>query len=174
MIVLVAGVAGSGKSTLGRLLADHLHWPFADADDFHPRANIEKMAAGIPLSDADREPWLRRIAAWMDERITAGEPAIAGCSALRRAFRDELLGGRPAARLVFLTISRDVAHARLAARRGHFFSARLMDSQFAELEPPEPDEEQDGRILVMDASAEPGQLAAGVIGRLGLRPAGQP
>ena len=136
MIVLVAGVAGCGKTTVGMVLADRLSWRFADADSFHPAANIAKMRSGIPLTDADRAPWLAAIDAWMDERIAAGDSAVAGCSALKQWYRDELLTGRPAARMAFLQISRDLAHARLAARHGHFFTVRLLDSQFAELEPP--------------------------------------
>jgi gluconokinase len=164
MIVLVGGVAGSGKTTVGALLADRLHWRFADADAFHPQANVAKMRSGVPLTDADRQPWLNAITAWMDERVAAGESAVAGCSALKRRYRDQLLAGRPAARLAFLEISRELAHARLAARHGHFFTAALMDSQFAELEPPE----ESQQVIVLDASLAPGELAAQIIGRLGL------
>src|SRR5580692_12610251 len=122
MIVLVGGVAGSGKTTVGVLLADMLHWRFADADAFHSQVNIAKMRSGVPLTDADRKPWLDAITAFMDERIAAGESAVAGCSALKQAYRDRLLAGRPAARLVYLEISRELAHERLAARHGHFFT----------------------------------------------------
>src|ERR1700729_1668009 len=94
MIVIVAGVSGSGKTTVGAMLAGRLGWRFADADDFHPAANVEKMRAGIPLTDADRWPWLRSVAAWMDERIARGEQAVLACSALKRSYRDLLLGGR--------------------------------------------------------------------------------
>src|SRR5260221_5052904 len=164
MIVLVGGVAGSGKTTVGAVLAGRLHWPFADADAFHPAANIAKMRSGVPLTDSDREPWLAAITAWMDERIAAGEPAVAGCSALKRTFRGQLLAGRPAAWLAFLEISRELAHARLAARHGHFFTVRLLDSQFAELEPPQPEQ----RLLVFDAARPPDQLAEEIVERLGL------
>jgi gluconokinase len=164
MIVLVGGVAGSGKTTVGVLLADMLHWPFADADTFHSRENIAKMRSGVPLTDADRKPWLTAITAWMDERTAAGESAVAGCSALKQRYRDQLLDGRPEARIVFLELSREVAHARLVARHGHFFTAALMDSQFAELEPP-----QEGpQLIVLDASEAPAKLAAQIIDRLGL------
>jgi gluconokinase len=168
MIVLIAGVAGSGKTTVGAMLADRLGWRFADADGFHPQANIAKMRSGIPLTDADRGPWLAAITAWMDERTAAGESAIAGCSALKESYRDDLLTGRPAARLAFLEISRDVAHARLVARHGHFFTAALMDSQFAELEPPQ----ETRQLIVLDAAATPGRLVAEIIERFGL-PTGQ-
>ncbi len=102
MILIVAGVAGSGKTTVGALLAGRLRWRFADADTFHPEANVTKMRAGIPLTDADREPWLRAITDWMDERIAAGQSAVVTCSALKRVYRDRLLVGRPAATMVFL------------------------------------------------------------------------
>src|SRR5262245_34134225 len=164
MIVLVGGVAGSGKTTVGALLANRLRWPFADADEFHPAANIAKMRSGVPLTDADRGPWLARITAWMDERIVAGESAVAGCSALKRRYRDQLLAGRPAAWLAFLQISRELAHARLAARHGHFFTVKLMDSQFAELEPPH----GEARVIVLDAADPPDRLAGEIIQRLGL------
>jgi carbohydrate kinase (thermoresistant glucokinase family) len=164
MIVLVSGVAGSGKTTLGMLLARRLHWTFADADAFHSPANIAKMRSGIPLTDADRGPWLAAIAAWMDKRIAAGESAVGGCSALKRSYRDELLTGRPAAQLAFLGITRELAHARLAARHGHFFAAKLMDSQFAELEPPH----DEPRVTVFDAAEPAGRLIDEIIERLGL------
>jgi gluconokinase len=167
VIVLVGGVAGSGKTTVGTLLADRLHWPFADADAFHPASNIAKMRSGVPLTDADRGFWLARITAWMDERIAAGESAIAGCSALKRSYRDQLLAGRPAAWLAYLEISRELAHARLDARHGHFFTVQLLDSQFAELEPPG----NEPRVLVFDAARPADQLAQEIIERLGLVPA---
>jgi gluconokinase len=169
MIVLVGGVAGSGKTTVGVLLADMLQWRFADADAFHSQANIEKMRSGVPLTDADREPWLDAITAWMDERIAAGESAVAGCSALKQRYRDQLLTGQPGARMAFLELSRELAHARLVGRHGHFFTAALMDSQFAELEPP-----QEGpQVIVLDAAESPSQLAAEIATRLGLA-AGEP
>ena len=140
VIVIISGVSGSGKTTVGAMLAGRLGWPFADADDFHPDANIEKMRAGIPLTDEDRWPWLRAIGAWMDEHIARGESAVVGCSALKRSYRDELLGGRPEARMVFLATDRDVLTRRLAARVGHFFPEQLLASQLAVLEPPGPDE----------------------------------
>lgn len=164
MIVIVAGVAGSGKTTLGTLLADTLHWHFVDADAFHPVANIVKMRSGQPLTDADRKPWLAAIGAWVDECIAAGESGVAGCSALRQAYRDQLLGGRPAVRIAFLQISREVAHERLAGRKGHFFTVKLLDSQFAELEPPQ---EAPGLVLV-DATLSPQRAVATIIERLGL------
>jgi gluconokinase len=140
MIVVVAGVAGSGKTTVGRLLAGRLGWAFADADQFHPAANIAKMRAQVPLTDADRWPWLEAIVDWMNERAAAGESAVVACSALKRSYR-ELLLSAPAARMVFLIVPPDADEARLSSRQGHFFPKQLLESQFADLElpgPPEP------------------------------------
>jgi len=159
MIALIGGVSGTGKTTVGVLLARRLNWLFADGDSFHPAANIAKMRSGEALTDADRRPWLRAVACWMDERIAAGESAVVPCSLLKRGYRGLLLTGRPQARLAFLTASRELLHARLAARHGHFFSAKLLDSQFADLELPAPAEE----VLILDAASPPAQLAAEII-----------
>jgi len=140
MILIVAGVSGSGKTTVGAVLAGRLGWPFADADDFHPAASVAKMRAGIPLTDEDRWPWLRAIGAWMDERIARGESAVVACSALKRSYRDLLLNGRPQARMVFLAPDLEVLTRRLAARVGHFFPEKLLASQLSAVEPPGPDE----------------------------------
>jgi carbohydrate kinase (thermoresistant glucokinase family) len=164
MIVVIAGVSGSGKSTVGGLLAARLGWPFADGDAFHPAANLAKMSVGVPLTDADRGPWLAAIGAWMDERVAAGQSAVVACSALRRAYRDTLLGGRPEVRMVFLQVSHDRDAARLTARRGHFFPAALLDSQFAALEMPKDFE----RVTVLPADDDPATLVAEITGLLGL------
>jgi gluconokinase len=140
MILILAGVSGSGKTTVGALVAGRLHWRFADADTFHSAANVAKMHAGHPLTDADRRPWLRTIAAWMDERTARHESAVVTCSALKRSYRDLLLSGRPEAQMIFLAANRDEIAQRLAARHGHFFPAQLAASQFNDLEPPQPDE----------------------------------
>ncbi|MGH3279988.1 MAG: gluconokinase [Trebonia sp.] len=142
MILIVAGVSGSGKTTVGTLLAGRLHWRYADADTFHPEANVVKMRAGIPLTDTDRKPWLRAIGAWMDERVAAGQSGVVACSALKRAYRDQLLNGRPMVAMAFLQVSREVLEQRLTARHGHFFPEKLLDSQLDTLEPPAADEEQ--------------------------------
>jgi carbohydrate kinase (thermoresistant glucokinase family) len=159
MILIVAGVSGSGKTTVGALLAGRLHWCFADGDDFHPAANIEKMQAGIPLADEDRGPWLRAIASWMDERIARNEQAVIACSALRRSYRDLLLDGRPEARLVFLSVDRQVLARRLAARHGHFFPRQLLSTQFDALEPPQPDE----NVITVAADGPPADTVAAVV-----------
>jgi carbohydrate kinase (thermoresistant glucokinase family) len=137
-IVLVLGVAGSGKTTVGAMLAGRLGWQYADADDFHPVANVEKMAAGHPLTDEDRWPWLNAMAAWIDVQIAAGHPAVVSCSALKVAYRDVLR--RPEVQMVYLKGSPDLIAARLTARQGHFFKREMLDSQFATLQEPEPNE----------------------------------
>jgi gluconokinase len=157
MILIVAGVSGSGKSTVGAMLAGRLGWRFADADDFHPAANIEKMRTGIPLTDADRWPWLRAMEAWMDERIAAGESAVLACSALKRSYRDMLLGGRPDVRMVFLDVDPEELTRRLAARHGHFFPEKLLGTQLDDLDPPQRDEHV---ISVAEADVPAGTVAS--------------
>jgi len=161
MILLVAGVSGSGKTTVGALLAGRLNWRFADGDAFHSAANIAKMHAGIPLTDEDRQPWLLLITAWMDEHIAAGESAVVTCSALKRAYREELLDGRPEARMVFLSVDRAEADRRMTARAGHFFPERLLSSQFDALEPPGPDEP--GVTVVASGEESPEDTVAAII-----------
>jgi gluconokinase len=137
-LVVMMGVSGSGKTTVGAALAQRLRVPFADADDFHPEANIAKMSAGIPLDDEDRGPWLDAIAAWLAEHGPTG--GVASCSALKRAYRDVLSAAAPHAVYLHLHGDRDVLAARVAGRPGHFMPAALIDSQFATLEGLEPDE----------------------------------
>jgi gluconokinase len=136
MIVLVMGVAGVGKTTIGAALAKALGARFIDADDYHPPANVAKMKAGIPLSDEDRWPWLQAIADEIDRVGAAGERAVIACSALKRAYRDILVHGRDDVRIVFLDGTQDLIAARLAARKGHFMPPGLLASQFKTLEPP--------------------------------------
>ncbi|RAS67119.1 gluconate kinase (SKI family) [Lentzea atacamensis] len=142
-LIVVMGVSGSGKTTTGAELARRLRVPFADADEFHPASNIAKMSAGVPLDDADREPWLAAIARWLAEHTDGG---VVTCSALKRAFRDRLRTAAPAAYFVHLAGDSEVVAARVAARAGHFMPVALVASQFAALEPLEPDE----RGLVLD------------------------
>jgi gluconokinase len=166
MIVVVAGVSGSGKTTVGSLLAGRMGWPFTDADALHPAANIAKMRAGHPLSDADRGPWLAMVAARMDGYASAGESAVLACSALKRSYRRQLLAGRPAARMVLLHATREVLDARLRARHGHFFPATLLDSQLADVESPQPAE----HVLVVDAALAPEEAVDEIVRRLRLSP----
>ncbi|MFG2774150.1 gluconokinase, GntK/IdnK-type [Streptomyces sp. NPDC048350] len=158
-MVLVVGVAGSGKSTVGRLLAERLGWAYQDADAFHSEANRAKMAAGGALTDGDRGPWLEAIGEWMDRLIAAGRQAVVTCSALKRDYRDELLAGRPGVLLVYLHGSRELLRSRLDARDGHFFPADLLDSQLAVLQEPEPDEHP----LVVEIDQPPEDAVAAVL-----------
>jgi gluconokinase len=134
--LVIMGVSGSGKSSVGEALSGRLGIPYRDGDDLHPPANVEKMRKGTPLSDADRWPWLDRVA----EVLAAEAPVIVGCSALRRVYRDRLRAGAGSLRFVHLTGSREVIAARMVVRRGHYMPSSLLDSQFAALEPPGPDE----------------------------------
>lgn len=158
-VLLITGVSGSGKSTIGPLLAARLGWEYAEADAFHPQRNIAKMAAGHPLDDADREPWLEAIGAWIDATTRAGRPAVVTCSALKRAYRDKLRKGRPKVRLIYLDADQRIVGGRLAARSGHFFPAQLLASQFRDLERPGPDE----HALVVDVAATPDRIVERLI-----------
>jgi gluconokinase len=135
MVVIVMGVAGSGKTTVGRLLAQRMGWPFLDADDFHPPENVEKMRQGIGLTDAERLPWLDALAARIRSLVDAGDSAVVACSALKEAYR-ERLALDPAVRFVHLHGDFDLIRKRLAERKGHYAHADLLASQFEALEPP--------------------------------------
>ncbi|MEV4434766.1 gluconokinase [Streptomyces sp. NPDC049585] len=135
MSIVVMGVAGTGKSTVGALVARALDMPYADGDDLHPAANIAKMTAGIPLDDTDRAPWLDTVGAWLHEQAAHGRGGVVSCSALKRAYRDRLRAAAPGTVFLHLTGDRDLVAARMAARTGHFMKPGLLDSQFATLEP---------------------------------------
>jgi gluconokinase len=139
-ILVVMGVSGSGKSTIAQGVAAAKGWSVLEGDTFHPPANVAKMAAGTPLTDDDRWPWLHAIAAAIDADRARGESAVVACSALRRAYRDILIGNRPDVRLVYLQGSQDLIGERMRARHGHFMPPALLDSQFQTLEEPGPDE----------------------------------
>ncbi len=139
-VLVVMGVSGSGKTTIAKALAERLGWPYQEGDDLHPAANVAKMHAGIPLDDADRAPWLAAIAAWIDARLTAGEPGVVTCSALKHDYREVLIGDRRHVRLVYLHADKLVIARRLADRKGHFMPPTLLDSQLATLQEPTPDE----------------------------------
>ncbi|MFJ4681523.1 gluconokinase [Kitasatospora sp. NPDC088783] len=153
-VIVVMGVSGVGKTTVARLLADRLDLPYAEADDFHPAANIAKMSAGTPLDDCDRQPWLRALGGWLGERAAAGSGGVVTCSALKRDYRDLLRAACPDAFFLHLSGSHDLVGDRLAHRTGHFMPPALLDSQYAALEPLQPDE----RGTVLDVGAAPDTL----------------
>jgi gluconokinase len=163
--IVVMGVSGSGKSTLAAGLAQREGWPLLEGDTFHPPANIAKMHAGIPLTDEDRWPWLRAIAAKMDELQEAGQSAVIASSALKRSYRDILIGKRPDTVLVYLRAPKDLIARRMAGRRGHFMPPALLDSQFATLEEPGPDESP----IIIDTSASPEAALAEAVRQLKAR-----
>jgi len=138
--LIVMGVSGSGKSTIGEQLARRIGWRFEDADSFHPASNVAKMSAGQPLTDEDRWPWLRAIADEIDRASASGERVVIGCSALRRVYRDVLVHGRNDIRIVYLDGTQALIADRLGQRKGHFMPPGLLTSQFGTLEPPTPDE----------------------------------
>lgn len=138
--LVVMGVSGSGKTTLGEMLATRLGWPYKEGDDLHPPANVAKMKSGQPLDDADRAPWLQAIGAWIDGWVAAGESGVISCSALKRAYRDTLDGGRPGVRFVFIDLDEATIAARIKGRKHAYWPASLLHSQFEALEPPEPGE----------------------------------
>jgi len=152
MLIVVMGVTGCGKSTVGKAIAGRLGVPFGDADDFHSEANVAKMSAGVPLTDEDRVPWLHAIGAWLAEHRDVG--AVATCSALRRRYRDALRDTAPDVFFVHLHGDRETARQRVSGRRGHFMPSSLVDSQFDTLEPLGPDE----RGVVLDMAAPVDEL----------------
>ncbi|MGW0932985.1 gluconokinase [Streptomyces sp. NPDC002644] len=153
-VVVVMGVAGTGKTTVGRLLAERLEVTYAEGDEFHPPANIAKMSAGTPLDDEDRAPWLDLIGAWAHERRETG--GVVSCSALKRVYRDRLRAAAPGLFFVHLSGERDLIERRMTARQGHFMPRSLLDSQFATLEPLAADETG----VVVDLSGTPDEIAA--------------
>ncbi|MER5937142.1 gluconokinase [Streptomyces sp. NPDC001928] len=150
-VVVVMGVSGSGKSTVGRLLARRMRLPFLEADDLHPPANRAKMAAGRPLDDEDRRVWLASLAAWIRAATDSGRGGVMACSALKREYRDMFRGAGEGVWFLHLTLDPVSAGRRVAGRTGHFMPARLVDSQYATLEPLRPDEPG----LTVDATADP-------------------
>jgi gluconokinase len=152
MIIVLMGVSGCGKTTVGELLARRLGWRYLDADDHHPPENVAKMRAGTPLTDADRWPWLDRLNGLLRERQSAGENVILGCSALRQAYRERLAQGLDDVRWVHLSGSFDLIAARLQARKHRYMPATLLRSQFETLEPPTD-------ALVVDIADPPEALA---------------
>src|SRR6476660_4849377 len=164
-ILVMMGVSGSGKSTIAEELSAWLGWPFKEGDSLHPEANIVKMHAGIPLTDADRVPWLERVAAWIDGQRAKKQPGIVTCSALKRSYRQIIIGDRPEARLVYLRSGRDLIAEHLAGRHGHFMPAALLQSQIDTLEEPDPSEDP----LTVDVGSSAAHVTDEIIRLLGAR-----
>jgi ribose 5-phosphate isomerase A len=162
-ILVIMGVSGSGKTTIAEDLVARLGWPFKEGDELHPEANVAKMHAGIPLTDADRKPWLEAVATWIDHQRAKKQPGIITCSALKRSYRQIVIGDRPEVRLVYLRGGRDLIDKRLAGRHGHFMPASLLQSQFVALEEPGPEEDP----LVVDVGPPASQIAETIIQLLG-------
>jgi gluconokinase len=150
--LIVMGVSGSGKSTIGERLAERLAWSYEDGDKFHPTSNVAKMSAGQPLTDMDRWPWLMAIADEIDRVCVAGKHAVIACSALKRAYRNVLVHGRKDVRIIFLNGTEAMIASRLTQRKGHFMPPGLLESQFETLEPPDADE--NAVTVSIDASVE--------------------
>ncbi len=158
-VLVVMGVSGSGKTTVAALLAGRLGWEYGDADDFHPAANKRKMNGGTPLTDADRWPWLHTMAAWIDATRSTGRHGVLACSALKRSYREVLVGGRADVALVYLRGEKALIASRQAARHNHFMPASLVDSQFATLEEPGAEE----RPLTVSVAPRPAVIVDDVL-----------
>jgi gluconokinase len=161
MIIILMGVSGSGKTTIGKRLARALGWPFYDGDQFHPPANVVKMQQGMPLTDEDRWPWLHAMQAHIETWVQQGMSAVLACSALKQAYREHLVMDEAEVKLVYLKGDYDLIHERLAQRRGHFMPPGLLASQFAALEEPE-------RSVVVDIVHPPETIVALIRGQLGV------
>ena len=162
MIIIIMGVSGVGKTTVGAVLAERLGWAFRDADDYHPESNIQKIKRGVPLTDADRLPWLEALRELI---ISADAGMVLACSALKQSYRDFLRDGRPDVAFVYLKGNHALIEKRLDGRKDHFAGPEILDSQFKDLEEPED-------ALVVDASRDPQSIADEIISALGLKPAG--
>lgn len=162
--VIVMGVSGSGKTTIAKAVVDRTGWVFAEGDEFHPPANVEKMRAGHALDDEDRWPWLDSIATWIGEQEAAGRDAVVTCSALRRPYRDLLRRGHPSVEFAHVTAPPELIAERVTNRKGHYMPPSLLESQLATLEPLTPDEP--GAVIVTEGS--PDRVAARVLAALGI------
>jgi gluconokinase len=164
VVLVFMGVSGCGKTTVAAILAGRLGWRFEEGDAMHPQSNIEKMAAGHPLTDDDRAPWLEKVARWVEERLDAGENGLITCSALKRSYRDVINRRGSGVVFVFLAGSKETIAARLAVRHGHFMPSSLLDSQFADLEEPSSDEP----AMRVDTGPPADAIAQGILEKLGL------
>lgn len=160
MIIVVMGVSGSGKTTVGRLLAEELGWKYYEADDYHSSANVEKMRSGLPLDDADRKPWLEALRELIRGCLEREESAVLACSALKESYREFLLVDESVI-LVYLKGDYEIIQSRLGARRGHFMNPKLLGTQFDALEEP-------ADATHVDVSSSPGEIVKQIRGRLGL------
>lgn len=164
--LVVMGVSGSGKTTLAVALSERLGWPWAEADDFHPPANVAKMSAGVPLTDEDRRPWLTVMRDWLTEQTRAGRSAIITCSALRDEYRELLRTAEGRVRFVHLTASPELIGDRMSRRTGHFMPPSLLRSQLETLEPLQ--EHEDGVVVVVDVPQE--EVVDRTLAALGIDP----
>jgi gluconokinase len=163
MVIVLMGVSGSGKTTVGKRLAEALGGEFAEGDAYHPPANVEKMRSGHPLDDADRQPWLERLAAEIGGWLEAGRDVVLACSALKHRYRDILKAGRPGVRFVYLRGSEALIRDRLKRRRGHYMPSSLLKSQLAALEEPED-------AITVDVDRDPEEIVGSILDRLDLAP----
>jgi carbohydrate kinase (thermoresistant glucokinase family) len=169
-VAIIMGVSGSGKSTIGSLLASRLQWEFADADWFHPKSNVDKMHSGIALTDEDRGPWLDAVAAWIDRTRRAGGHGVIACSALKRRYRNVLIGDRADVRLVYLKGDEMLIARRMATRHEHFMPRSLLHSQFEALEEPGADENP----IIVSIEPEPREIVTRIVSGLHLAESAPP
>lgn len=170
VVLVVMGVSGCGKSTVAALVAGRLGWALAEGDDFHPQSNVDKMAAGHPLTDEDRWPWLEKVAGWVEERLDAQENGVVTCSALKRSYRHLLNRRHAGVVFVYLAGSMETIAARLGVRTGHFMPTSLLQSQFGDLQEPTADEP----VLRLDVGPPPGKIAERLLEQLALNPSDSP
>jgi gluconokinase len=169
VVLVLMGVSGSGKTTVASILAARLGWPLQEGDALHPQSNIEKMKTGRPLTDSDRLRWLTSVTEWVEARLDAGENGLITCSALKRSYRDSINRRGWGVMFVFLEGSEATIATRLAARQAHFMPSSLLDSQFADLEDPRPDEPH----IRVDIGQPPGEVAKVILRELGLSDGGE-